>query len=162
MFATAAAAALGPVREERALLPGTEKRPADVFLPNWSGGRDTALDVTVVNPLRADFIEKEADTPGFALSQAYNRKMRQVGEACEREGIVFIPLPIETFGGWSEGAVTQIKRLGTALAGRSGRDQGEVISHLFQKPSVLLNRGNAALICNRVPEIFSVDLVGDV
>ena len=88
--------------------------------------------------------------------------MRQVEEACEREGIVFIPLPIETFGGWSEGAVTQIKRLGTALAGRSGRDQGEVISHLFQKPSVLLNRGNAALICNRVPEIFSVDLVGDV
>ena len=134
------------------MLPGSERCPADIFLPNWSGGKNTALDVTVVNPLRADFLEREAETPGFALDQAYKRKMSQVGASCECEGIVFIPLPVETFGGWSKGAVGVIKRIGSALAGRSGREEGEVISHLFQKLSVLLQRGNAALLLNRAPE----------
>ena len=109
LYSTAAAAALGPLREERALLPGSDKRPADVYLPNWSGGRDTALDVTVVNPLRNDYIEREAESPGYASDQASKRKMGQVGQACEREGLVFIPLAVETFGGWGKVAVLEIK-----------------------------------------------------
>ena len=87
--------------------------------------------------MRADFVEQEAEAPGFALEQAYNGKMRLVGEACEQEGIFFVPLPVETFGEWSKGAVKEIKRIGSALAGRSGREEGELISHLFQKLSVL-------------------------
>ena len=51
LFSTCQQAALAPVREDRALLPGTEARPADILLPHWTGGRDTALDITVVNPL---------------------------------------------------------------------------------------------------------------
>ena len=43
--------ALSPVREERALLPGVDARPADVLLLSWHQGHDTALDVTVVSPL---------------------------------------------------------------------------------------------------------------
>ena len=51
---TAAAAALGlaPIKEGRFLLPGRDVRPADVLIPGWSGGRDAALDVTVVSPLQ--------------------------------------------------------------------------------------------------------------
>ena len=127
LHATAVAAALGPLREERALLPGNDKRPADVFIPNWSQGRDTALDITVISPMRLDLMAKEAETPGHALMQAYQRKMRQVGDACELQGIAFIPLPVETFGGWSDGAIKVLRRLGAALAGRSGRQEGEVI-----------------------------------
>ena len=114
------------------------------------------MDVTVINPMRADIMDKEADTPGFALGHAYDRKMRQAGDACEREGIVFVPLVAETFGGWGPGAITHIRRLGRALAARGGRDEGEVISHLFQKLSVLLQRDNAALLCNRIPNFPSV------
>ena len=131
-----------------------------IFSSKIGVGGKIALHVTVVNPLRADFVEREAEAPGFALDQAYNRKMRQVGAACEREGIIFIPLPIETFGGWSKGAVTVIKQIGSALAGRSGHEEGEVISHLFQKLSVLLQRGNAALLCNRVPETIPFHIDG--
>ena len=49
---TAAAAGLAPTKEGRALLPGNDRRPADVFLLGWAGVRDAAIDVTVVHPLQ--------------------------------------------------------------------------------------------------------------
>ena len=52
VYHTAVSALLGPRREDRAILPGADNRPADVLLPNWSGGKDAAIDITVVNPLR--------------------------------------------------------------------------------------------------------------
>ena len=53
LYKTAVAAGLGPTKEGSFLLPGVDKRPADLLIPNWCGGRDAALDVTVVNPLQA-------------------------------------------------------------------------------------------------------------
>ena len=44
---TAAAAGLAPRKEMRALLPGNNRRPADIYIPGWSRGRDAALDVCV-------------------------------------------------------------------------------------------------------------------
>ena len=100
LFHSAASAALGPRREEQALLPGTNSRPADVLIPCWAGGRDAALDVTVINPMRLDLVDRAAEEPGHALSVAFNREIGQTREACEREGMAFIPLPVETLGGW--------------------------------------------------------------
>ena len=104
------------------------------------------LDITVVNPLRADFVELQATTPGYALSHAYNRKMQQVGDACQREGIEFIPLPLETLGGWSITATKTLRKIGIALASQSHREESQVVSHLFPRLSVLLAKGNAALL----------------
>ena len=52
LHAVAVKAALGPTREGRFLLPGGDRRPADVLIPNWTRGRDSALDVTVTHPLQ--------------------------------------------------------------------------------------------------------------
>ena len=76
IFDIAVAAALGPTKEGRFLLPGADRRPADVFIPTWAGGRDAALDVTVINPLQAATVARAATTPGSALTYAYDRKMR--------------------------------------------------------------------------------------
>ena len=92
LYHTAVSAALAPTREDRALLPGTDARPADVFIPRWTHGKDTALDVTVVNPLQAALVTEAATTAGHALNYAYKRKMTWTGAACQREGMVFIPL----------------------------------------------------------------------
>ena len=64
LFEMAVSASLGPIKEGRFLLPGDDRRPADVFIPYWAGGRDAALDVTVVNPLQAATLAGEATTPG--------------------------------------------------------------------------------------------------
>ena len=42
---------LGPNREDRALIPGSVNRPADLLIPCWLDRMDVAMDVTVVNPL---------------------------------------------------------------------------------------------------------------
>ena len=49
IHSTAVSAGLGPTREGRFLLPGQGAKPADVLIPHWTGGKDTALDVTVIN-----------------------------------------------------------------------------------------------------------------
>ena len=41
--------------------------------------------------------------------------------------------------------------LGVALARQQGQDEREVVHHLFQKLSLVLMRGNAQLLVNRVP-----------
>ena len=50
LFQAASQAALGPSKEESALIPGSNCRPADVFLRGFENGMDCALDVTVVSP----------------------------------------------------------------------------------------------------------------
>ena len=120
-----------PTREDRALLPGTDARPADVLIPRWTHGKDTALDVTVVNPLKAQLVAQAATTAGHALTHAYNRKMAGAGAACQREGMVFIPLPAEALGGWHEQAVLQVWKLGSALARQTGQEESVAIRHLF-------------------------------
>ena len=82
IFEVAAAAALNPVKEGRFLLPGADRRPADVFLRGWQGGQDAALDVTVTNPLKDDTRAGAAASPGHAAGQAYERKMRTSADAC--------------------------------------------------------------------------------
>ena len=74
LYHTAVSALLAPTREDRALLPGGDHRPADVLIPNWSGGRDAAMDVTVVNPLQTALLARAAVEPAYALSYAYQRK----------------------------------------------------------------------------------------
>ena len=80
--------------------------------------------LTVVNPLQKNLLVQAARTKG-------NRKM-------QRGGIVFIPLPAETFGGWHNGAVQQMKKLAGALARWTGQEEAEDAKHLFTRLSALL------------------------
>ena len=151
IYEVAASAALNPVKEGRFLLPGADRRPADVFIRGWQGGQDAALDVTVTNPLKDDTRAGAAVTPGHGACEAYERKMRISADACRAQGISFLPLAAETFGGWHEVAEAQVKKLAVALARHNGREEGEVISHTWSRLGVLLQRGNAAMMANRIP-----------
>ena len=77
LYSTFAQAMLAPRKEERALLPGHKARPADILLPGWMGGKDTAMDITVVNPLDGlhhpvhnDYIGSLASGPFKILAKA--------------------------------------------------------------------------------------------
>ena len=160
LFSTCQQAALAPLREDRALLPGTEARPADILLPHWTGGRDTALDITVVNPLQLAFVNQSAINPGHALRKAYERKMNKHGEPCREAGLVFFPLPVDTLEAWSETMVEQVKRMGSALARNRGEDDSEVIRHLSQRVAVVLARLNASMLLNRAPQNTPANIDG--
>ena len=151
IFETASQAGLGPVKEGRFLLPGVDRRPADVLLPNWAAGKDVALDLTVINPLQEATVGEAANTPGHALTFAFQRKVRQVEEECRRVGISFLPLASESLGGWHEIASKEVRKLGSALSRHTGQEESEVIGHLWGRLGILLQRGNAAILENRVP-----------
>ena len=48
VFSAAQTATLAPRKKVLSLIPGSQNRPADVFLPCWKGGRPAALDITVI------------------------------------------------------------------------------------------------------------------
>ena len=65
--------------------------------------------------------------------------------------MVFTLLPMEMLGGWHDVIVQEIRKIGSALSRQIGGEKGEVIRHIVQRMSVLLIKGNAALILNRTP-----------
>ena len=82
------------MKEGRFLLPGVDRRPADVLIPNWAAGRDVALDITVTNLLQKLTLRGAATTAGHALTVDYDRNIYGAAEAGALQGITFIPLPL--------------------------------------------------------------------
>ena len=77
--------------------------------------------------------------------------MRVTADLCDQQGIAFIPVVAESMGGWHKVALEQLKKLGSALARHTGQEEGETISHLLTRASVLLQKGLSALLLNRIP-----------
>ena len=152
LFEAASSAALGPIREEPHLLPGTAARPGDILIRRWCNGKDAAIDVTVTSPLASSNVRSAAAEAGSALAKAYSRKVRDTEEACRQQGLVFFPVALETLGGLHSVAVAQVKQLAAALARQTGGEEREVTSQLFQRLSLQLMRGNAALLSSRTPD----------
>ena len=77
--------------------------------------------------------------------------MAGAAEECRQEGIVFLPVVVETLGGWHQGAVQQVKKLAGAKARHTGQEEEEALRHAFTRLSILLMKGNAAILSNRIP-----------
>ena len=116
--------------------------------------------MTVTNPVKDDTRAGAAATAGYGASQAYERKMRTSADACRAQGIIFLPLAAETFGGWHEVAEAQVRKLAAALARHNGQEEGEAISHTWSRLGVLLQRGNAAMMANRIPTFPAAPIDG--
>ena len=63
---------------------------------------------------------------GQALTTRFNEEITKHGEGCTRAGLAFVPLVVETLGGWEELAEKQIKRLGGALARHARQNEAEI------------------------------------
>ena len=75
--------------------------------------------------------------------------------------MAFIPVATDTLGGWHKVAVQQIKKLGAVLARHRGEEEQKEVRHLFQLLSLLLMRGFASLLVNRVPGEDEVEAAVD-
>ena len=112
----------------------------------------------MVNPLQSALVNGAATTPGHALAKRYGEKMTMHGEACRLAGMVFLPLPVETLGGWHDQTVSLVKRLGLPWPGR--QEESEAIRHFSQRMAILLAKGNASLLLNRVPNFAPQEIDG--
>ena len=151
VFSAAQSAALAPRKEVPSLIPGSSSRPADVYLPNWTRGQPAALDVTVISPLQQLTMQGAASMQGHALSVGATRKNAAHADPCHDVGVTFIPLVVETLGGWSNEAARTISNIGRLLGQRSGTDLAISTRHLFQRLAIGLWKGNATLWVRRLP-----------
>ena len=151
VFSAAQTAALAPRKEVPSLIPSSQSRPADIFLPNWKRGQPAALDVTVISTLQRLTLQGAATTQGHALVVGEDRKMAAHAESCRAIGVSFVPLVMETLGGLSQQAVDTLSSIGRFVGQRLGIPPSESTRHLFQRCSISLWRGNATLWVHRRP-----------
>jgi len=88
---------------------------------------------------------------GYALSIGEERKLATHSEACLAAGISFVPLVVETLGGWSDLAAETLSSIGRLLGQRLGIPPAEATRHLFQRCAIALWKGNATLWIRRSP-----------
>ena len=118
LFSAAQSAALAPWKEAPSLIPESSSRPADVYLPYWVRGQPAALDVTVISTLQQQTLTGAASVPSHALQVGEDQKMAAHADACRAVGVVFVPLVMETLGGWCDEAIRTIRQPPTRSAPR--------------------------------------------
>ena len=114
----------------------------------------------MTSSLQTATVDRESTEPGYALILAHERKLRGAEEDCRRQGLAFVSLAVEALGGWHPSAEAQVKKLGSPLDLHSGQEEGETISFLWRCLSILLQKGNCAILGNRIPEFPPPDIGG--
>ena len=144
---------MSPVIEKRNLIARNGSRPGDIFLPSWKSGRPAALDVTVTSPLQPNIINHAAEKSGYAIEAADERKYAQHKNDCSEQGILFVPLAVESLGGLSVTLKKALKRIALLADSRNYQSQGHAIAfdRLAQSVSVVIVRGSATMLLARVP-----------
>ena len=118
------------------------------------------MDITIVTPVQADTMPGAANTAGHVLDHAHGRMVNGAEEECRRQGIAFLPLVAESFGGWHSSAVQEVKKLSVTLSRHTGQEEREATSHLWSRLGILLQRGNAAILGNLVPSLPGAQIDG--
>ena len=156
LFNTAQSAALAPTKEAPNLVPRFSTRPADILFPNWCCERQDALDLSVISPLQHVQLTlyEAASSPGHALSVGIRRKLTSNLPSCQAAGVDFLPIVVETLGGWCPDAIATIRSIGRASGQPlNSTDPIDMTKHLFGRLAIALWRGNAGLWMHRYPSL---------
>ena len=113
------------------MIPGSKSCPADIYLPRWTQGKPAALDVSVISPLQRLTLETSSMSKGHALSVGEYHKHSAHSDACREVGVSFVPLLVETIGGWSEKASQTITSIDSLLGQRLGSNSEDTTHHFF-------------------------------
>ena len=151
IFFACKSAGLSPMLEANNLLNNSLHRPGDVYIPNWTLGSPSAVDVTLTCPLQTNFNIRAAEEVGYTCRLAEDRKLAASYEVCARNGIGFIPVALETSGGVGPSGLSFLNTLSDRCADNNFRDRQSEKKHLYQRMNVAVHRANANMILARMP-----------
>ena len=126
-------------------------KPGDVVIPYWIDGRRCLLDVGITNPTNTNVLAHAARETGYAANQYSESKRAKAANSALFEGSVFLPLIAETFGGWHNVAVEQLKRIACSVASQTHQAVGLETQRLFQRLANTIQKHNATMIGLRIP-----------
>ena len=150
-------AGLRPEREKLGLLLPTgpedmnnsqARRPADVYLPAFAGS-PTAFDFAITAPQRQETLA-QASVRTAAAAEAYARHKElhlHTAQACEQQGVKFVPLLAECTGTWDPSALKVLKHVAHAAAAKTGEEPAVCYNQLLQELGTTIRsfRARAAL-----------------
>ena len=148
-------AGLSCEHEQPGLLPDDpRRRPGDLFLPAWPGGRPVALDFAVTCPLQLSTLRGAATAQLAAATEyeAFKFGDRDTAARCHEQGIRLIPMVAESLGGWGHEAQAVFKTLGRQMATQTGTSHGAVVAQLYENMSVKIMRAAARSALARAAE----------
>ena len=149
IYRIAQAAGLGPVVEAQHLLDDGRK-PGDLLIRFFGdAGANAAYDITGINALRADLLERAAADPKQVVQIAHQKKERSVGAHLRAEGISFRPMAFTSLGLWHQVAVTELSKLVKSKCLRLGLDEKKTMDQEMKILSVVIQKGNAAMLVGR-------------
>ena len=153
----ASRAGKNPELEKAELLPPdldsenqNQRRPADVYLPSWHGGRPAALDIAITSPQRADALQSASQRLGAAAERYEERKRGHLDTAqlCALNGFSFIPIVFETSGGLGPSAACTLKALARSVYTEGG-NSANAFNVELEALSAAIRRANARAVLRR-------------
>ncbi len=135
---------------EKKHLLDDKKRPADIFIKNWSGGENVAADIGITSVVRSSILAKSHKERLAAATQFAAKKSSFYLSDCNEKGFSFIPLVIETTGGWAKESRAFLNILAERLAAKRKVPLEKAKCSLFRSLSSILQKGNARSILNHV------------
>ena len=165
LYETAKACGLSPGRE--VAVDGSNFRPGDLYIPNWSEGRSLAADVRVSHPSQGNpslAASGEENASLRAAESAAEAKRIKHGDRCRAQGVTFLPLAVCAFGGWLPEGEEFVDKLAGLLSERTGLAKSVASAQLWQRLSMTLWRSNARALIHHAPpaDLGSWDLPGFV
>ena len=145
------AAGFGVQREQRVQF-GSRKKPADTLVWGWKGKEACAQDWAVVHPMTKCGLKTKKMDPFGAVTKAEERKRRLEAGMCESAGVDFMPLAMDTFGGFGPSAAEAIEIVADQMRTLKGEEESEKefkAKRLAQKLRVVVLRFVARQILSR-------------
>ena len=157
IYRIAQSAGLGPIIEAQHLLDDGRK-PGDLLIEFYGdAGAAAAYDITGINSLRSDLVERAVLDPKKVVQIAHDKKQRSVGAQLRAEGISFYPIAFTSLGLWHRVAVTEISRLVKSKCLRLGLEEKKTLDQEMKMLSVVIQKGNASMLVGR--QIFPANEV---
>lgn len=122
------------VEKERGV-DASQRRPADLYVHQWSRGRDLVLDVTIGHSAQRCLLHMGGTRAGVALEAGRARK-NPAKRLCEGLGFHYRVLGLETFGGMSSEVLEIMGYVSKRLALRQVSPPHLILNRLLQRASV--------------------------
>ena len=140
-------ASIPSCREPRNLLRDSELRPDGLTLIPWKEGKCLTWDVTVADTLAATYVSATSVKAGEAAARLAANKRDKCEEITHTH--LFCPIAVETMGPVEDEGRDLLSAIGHLITKITG-DPRET-SFLFQRLSVIIQRGNAAAFRGTFP-----------
>ena len=140
------------VQREQKVVFGGKKKPADTLVWGWKGEDACAQDWAVVHQLTKISMKNKKLSPYSAVEKAEERKRRLEGEMCESAGVAFLPLAMDTFGGFGPSAAEALGVVADQLRTVKGEDEDDReyrAKRIAQKLRIVMLRYVARQILSR-------------